>query len=398
MTTSIDTDLDGSPEPEIPPERPRARPGTTRRTRILALLLACAAGAAFVYLDLNYKPAASPEWKPGPFEPPVQYAFVPEDSACHDSMPTKPEGAEPELVTCTDWHLHVNYRRGEGKRELNIPYGVGCGGFDTDEDDCTSDIPLFDAASQVRTTAGELRGVPLAITPDGHSIAYFSNTWKRYLGWDLRTGKRTAISPPLDAKAFNDLLSVEVSPDGAFYALAFSGNRPRLLITESATGRTTTLPGFCQVFGVSRAAEVIAARRVCRENGTVTILDRRGSVTAEWPGGDFVGDLSPDGRMLPEVLTTFGEDGKEFLVLRAAETGEIVRKLELRLLSEPSDAIGHGWLDTDEYIVNAEAPEPGGGSFGYYRVNVRTGDSQRLRQLPLELGQAVSLGDVRKGR
>jgi hypothetical protein len=296
----------------------------------------------------------------------------------------------------------VNYKKGQGRQKLDLPYGMSCAGFKDDEDDCSSDIQLFDAASQIRIDDSYRQGVPLRITPDGHFISYFSKSWMQYVGWDLRTGKRKAISPRLDAKAFGDLQSVNISPDGRFFAVAFSGDQPRLLITDFATGQTSELPGFCRTLGLSRAAAVIAAKKTCTDIGeedepngdTISILNRRGLVAGEWKGGDSADDLSPDGRLLVEVLASVGEGGKEHLAIRDAKTGKIVRTLTLRLLSEPSDAIGYGWIDNDEYILQAETPEPGG-SFGYYRVNVRTGKSLRIRDLALNLGEKVSLGKVR---
>lgn len=118
------------------------------------------------------------------------------------------------------------------------------------------------------------------------------------------------------------------------------------------------------------------------------MLNRDGAATHEWKGG---GTLSPDGRVLTEM------DEKDRLIVRDAKTGKVVRELDLHLLSEPNDPIGHGWLDADEYIIEAETPEPGG-SFGYYAVNVRTGRSSRIRDLPLDPGETVSLGKVRIDR
>ncbi|WP_162641616.1 hypothetical protein [Streptosporangium sp. 'caverna'] len=381
-------------------KRRSARPGPSRRTGLFVLLV-FVIGAGFLYLNRHDEPEALPEWKPGPFDPPVQYAFIPEKSDCRDHLADATEDAEAKLVTCSEWTLHTNYKNGQGRQELDLTYGMSCAGVKADEDDCSSDIQLFDAASQVQIDDSYRQGVPLRITPDGHFISYFSKSWMRYVGWDLRAGQRKSISPRLDAETLNDLRSVNISPDGRFFTVAFSGTQPRLLITDFATGQTSTVPGFCRVLGLSQAAAVIAAKRACTDIGedgskddTVTILNRSGLVTGEWKGRDSVNDLSPDGRLLVEVLASVGEDGKEHLVVREAKTGKVVRTLTLRLLSESSDAVGYGWLNNDEYILQAETPEPGG-SFGYYRVNIRTGKSLRIRDLALSLGEKASLGNVR---
>jgi hypothetical protein len=63
----------------------------------------------------------------------------------------------------------------------------------------------------------------------------------------------------------------------------------------------------------------------------------------------------------------------------------------LHLLSEPNEAIGHAWLTDREFIVQADPPEAGTG-FGYYRVDVASGASQRIVDLGLNPGGAISLG------
>ncbi|MFK4036370.1 hypothetical protein ACI2LC_11295 [Nonomuraea wenchangensis] len=365
------------------------------------LLLICILGAGFLYMNQDNTPRPAWEWKPGPYDPPVQYAFIPEDTECHGwpSGPTEEE-AEPPLIACTEWRLRVNYELGKGRQDIGLTYGAGCGGYrrgvSVGDDDCTSDIELYDAASQVQLSDSERRGVPLRITRDGHRIAYLSKKYLQFVGWDLPTAQQKAISPRLDARMLDDVRSVEISPDGKFFAVSFAGDQPRLLVTEFATGRTATIRGFCAILGMSQGASRIAARRTCSdlvEAGTVTILKRDGTVISEWGSAASVGSLSPDGKSIVEIQADFGDDGDEYLVTRNAMTGKVTKKLKLNLLSEPSDAVGHAWLSNREFIVEAETPEPGG-SFGYYRVNVGTGVSHRIRDLGLNPGGTVSLGSA----
>ncbi|MFG1617458.1 hypothetical protein ACGFI3_32265 [Nonomuraea wenchangensis] len=365
------------------------------------LLLICILGAGFLYMNQDNTPRPAWEWKPGPYDPPVQYAFIPEDTECHGwpSSPTEEE-AEPPLIACTEWRLRVNYKLGKGRQDIGLIFGAGCGGYrrgvSVGDDDCTSDIELHDAASQVQLSDSERRGVPLRITRDGHRIAYLSKKYLQFVGWDLPTAQQKAISPRLDARMLDDVRSVEISPDGKFFAVSFAGDQPRLLVTEFATGQTTTLRGFCAILGLSQGASRIAAQRTCSdlvEAGPVTILKRDGTVISEWGSAASVGSLSPDGQSVVEIQADFGDDGDEYLVTRNATTGKVVKKLKLNLLSEPSDAVGHAWLSNREFIVEAETPEPGG-SFGYYRVNVGTGVSHRIRDLGLNPGGTVSLGSA----
>ncbi|MEZ7126372.1 hypothetical protein ACBR40_13680 [Nonomuraea sp. AD125B] len=350
-------------------------------------------------MNQDASPRSTWEWTPEPFDPPVQYAFIPENSSCPGWSPDAAEEGEPPLVTCTEWRLHVNLKLGRGRQDIGVPYGVGCGGYrkgvSVGDDDCTSNIDLYDAASQIQLNDTEGRRVTLRITRDGHRIAYFSKKYMQFVGWDLPTAQRKATSPRLDAQALGDVRDLDISPDGEFFAVSFAGSRPRLLITEFATGQTTTLQGFCAIIGMSHDAARIAAQRTCSgisEPSTVTILKRDGAVISERREGYSAESLSPDGQFLVDIQADAG-DGDEYLVTRDVMTGKIIRKLKLHLLSEPSDAVGHGWLTDDEYIVEAEAPE-GDGSFGYYRVNVHSGVSHRIRDLGLHPGNTVSLGSA----
>lgn len=200
-----------------------------------------------------------PEWRwtPQPVAAPVHHAFLPEDSTC--GWPDLPDA----LVTCAEWLLHVNDDR---------------------------DIAIPDAASQVRLNERLRRAVELRVAPDGHRIAYLSRQDLRFVALDLPTAQLKAISPRLDAAAMYDLRSLEISPDGNYFAVSFAGNRPHSLLTEFATGRTATLPGVCSIIGMSRDAARIAARKTCPDffqdspvqDETVTLIERNGAVIGEW--------------------------------------------------------------------------------------------------------------------
>ncbi|MEU6720181.1 hypothetical protein ABZ897_52735 [Nonomuraea sp. NPDC046802] len=401
MRTSINKNGSDASGLNLPPHGLQDSP---RRTSIKGLgifILICILGAGLLYIDQNTSPRPAWEWKPQPFDPPVQYAFIPEDPKCPSRPPdSTEEETKPPLIACNEWRLHANFKLGKGRHDIGVPFGVGCGGrrggVSVSDDDCTSDIQLFDAASQVQLSDGKQRSGALRITRDGHRIAYLSKKYMQFVGWDLPTAQQKAISPRVDAQALEDLSSLEISPDGKFFAVSFAGTQPRLLVTEFATGRTTTLQGFCAILGISQGASRIAAQRTCsdpNEADTVTILKRDGTVISEWRGTDSIENLSPDGKSIVEIQTDFGDDGDEYLATRNALTEKLTKKLKLHLLSEPSDAVGHAWLTNDEYIVEAETPEPGG-SFGYYRVNVKSGSSRRIRDLGLNPGSTVSLGSV----
>ncbi|MEU4541610.1 hypothetical protein AB0G15_42960 [Streptosporangium sp. NPDC023825] len=368
------------------------------------LLLLGILGVGFLYLNWDTKPrTVAWEWIPKPYDPPVQYAFTPENNECHQwPSRSEDESARPPLVACTEWRLRVNYVRDEGRQDIGIPYGGGCGGHrlgvSVSDDTCVSDIELYDAASQVEIDSKHRRDVPLQISRDGHRLAYFSKKHSQFLGWDLPTAQMKAISPRLDARMLNDIRSLEISPDGKFFAITFGGSRPRLLLTEFATGHTRTLPGVCTVLGIGKNPLRIAVQKDCpsiEDEGTttrkMTILDRDGATVSEWTEGEFAGELSPDGRLFLAIHTD--ENDVDYLVTRDAMTGKLIKKLKLRLLSESSDAMGHAWLNANEYIIEAEPPEPGG-SFGYYKVNVQSGRSDRIRDLNLDLSDNLSLGSV----
>ncbi|RBQ21354.1 hypothetical protein DP939_01140 [Spongiactinospora rosea] len=305
-------------------------------------------------------------------------------------------------MTCTDWRLHVLFKEGQGRQDIGILFGVSCGAHRSSGDECIGDIGLSDAASMVRVNESHYRTVPLQVSRDGHRVAYFSKKHLKFVAWDLPTAQTKAISPRLDPQSLDDLSGLEISPDGGFFAVAFHGARPRLLITEFATGKTTTLNGYCSTYGMSRKASWIAVSRECSEEdgtytedeGLVTILKRNGEVVSEWKGSEYASVLSPNGRTTVEIHSTPTEDTDEYVITRDAMTGRPIKKFKLRLLSEPSDAIGDCWLNDEEYVVKAEPPESGDGSFGYYRLNVRSGTSHRIRDFKLSLDGDVSMGTI----
>ena len=250
----------------------------------------------------------------------------------------------------------------------------------------------------------QCRSAPFRISLDGHHVAYFSKQRAAFVGWDLPAAKIREISPKLDVQKLDDLHGVDISPNGRLFSVAFAGDRPHVLLTDFSTGKTLNLPGFCDVLGLSEDAETIAMISACLDpldeetddDKTVTIVNHQGKTVATWTGDD--GDLSPDGKMLADVPDTYGEDNADdHLVTYDARTGRTLGKRPLKPLSEDSYLIGYGWLDDDEYIVKAETTDTSE-SFGYYAVNVRTGKSQRIRDLGLDPGDRVSLGKARRPR
>ncbi|MFI0423155.1 hypothetical protein [Spongiactinospora sp. 9N601] len=192
------------------------------------------------------------------------------------------------------------------------------------------------------------RSVPLQVSRDGHRVAYFSRKHLKFMAWDLPTGQTKAISPRLDPQSLDHHSGLEISPDGGFFALTFTGARPRLLITEFATGKTTTLNGYCTISGMSRNASRIAVSRECSEDDD--------TYAEEWKGSEYASVLSPDGRTTVEIHTTYAEDADEYVITRDAMTGRPIKKFKLRLLSEPNDATGDGRLNDEEYRRPGRAP------------------------------------------
>ena len=140
---------------DLPPHGLKDSRGRRPMRWVGVLLLICILGAGFLYMNQDNTPRPAWQWKPGPYDPPVQYAFIPEDTECHGwpSSPTEEE-AEPPLIACTEWRLRVNYKLGKGRQDIGLIFGAGCGGYrrgvSVGDDDCTSDIELHDAASQVQ--------------------------------------------------------------------------------------------------------------------------------------------------------------------------------------------------------------------------------------------------------
>ncbi|MEV0973692.1 hypothetical protein [Microtetraspora glauca] len=328
---------------------------------------------------LSPKPRVTVEWRPDPFDPPIQYAYVGEDASCEPFPRADDEDAEP--VMCAEWRLRSVFKEGEYRHDSGLHGGGGCG----DDGTCWEDVEFFDAVSTAQVDDGSARSMPLLVSPDGHHLAYFSKTRRRFVGWDLPAARLLDLSPKLDAWALDDFRSLHVSPDGGYFAVAFGGPDSRVLLTETSLGRTTTIRGFCGVIGVSgQAMGVLGCSQVEQDDPdeeVVTLIDTQGKVLGKWTGSYATDGLSPNGRVIVEIRNE-DTSGKDVLVIHDARTGRVVKRHPLRLLPEENDAYGYGWLDDYEYVVEAETPE-GAGSFGFYAVDVRTGKSHRIRDLPL---------------
>ncbi|GII95184.1 hypothetical protein [Sinosporangium siamense] len=398
------------------------RGGAPGRFGRYALALAVLVGGAFTYVSLtdvpgeaaqagptpapppsaaptpvvSSTPAMAEEWTPQPFTLPVQYAYAPDLHNCR-------RGASPqdvsESIACNGWTLRVKHTNGEKPDEQGLAHSRTCS-----QRGCWSNIRLHDAVNFAKIDESTTRSMPLQISPDGHSVVYFSASRMQFVGWHLPTARIEPVSPRMDVATLAEFQGVDISPDGRFFSVSFSGESPRVLVTNAATRKTSTFRGFCDVLGISRNATVIAAGRGCRDaagsspvkKGTVAILDRRGKIQGEWRRDGIDYSLSPDGLRLVEVRSDVDESGKEQLVIYNTKTaGRVLKKHELRLLSQPktASATGRSWANEHEYVVRADKAG-GRGSLGYYAVDVRSGASQRLRDLPLRGGEQFSLGKV----
>ncbi|MDP9849525.1 hypothetical protein J2853_008736 [Streptosporangium lutulentum] len=386
-------------DPLSPIRSLRSRRSSPRRSLVryigAATALLVALLAVNAYATRGSEPERASAWKPERLDPPVQYAFLSDESGCEN--PPRQEELDSSIVTCSDWTMRVEYKKGKDRQELGLLEYESCDDSGINAN-CSNNITITAAASRTRTGEGEQRGVPFQVSLDGHRVAYFDKGRMAFVGWDLPSAKILEISPALDVKGLHDLNGVAVSPRGRFFSVAFTGDRPRVLLTDFSTGRTLELPGFCGVLGLSEDTEAIALRSACPDpigdepdrDKIVTIVNHRGQTLATWPGGE--GDLSPDGKTLANVPDTYGEENvDEQLVTYDARTGRVLGKRLLKPLSEDSHIIGYGWLDDDEYIVKAETTDTFE-SFGYYAVNIRTGKTHRIRDLGLNPGERVSLG------
>ncbi|WP_405144169.1 hypothetical protein OG589_40990 [Sphaerisporangium sp. NBC_01403] len=370
------------------------RKGRAGRAAILVVVVAViAAGALYLNRD---KPDPEYVWKPGPFDPPVQYAYVPQTTACADSVPPS---EEQSAIHCTEWKVFTAYKQGQsGRMELGTWFGEGCG-----DDGCSADIDLVDAVNSVHTRE---RGssVPLRVSPDGHRIAYFSKARSRFVAWDLPSARMVDISPPVPWSTLLDVAGLDMSPDGRVFAVAFGGTGPRVLITDFTTGTTSAMPGYCGVIGMAREGATMALRRECPEFAdeltetpkTVVMIDRNRKVTKEFTATGVDG-LSPDGRTLAGVLTDFDHGDEQYFVTTDPVTGRVNERFPLKPLSEPSYSFAREWLGDREYLVNA-VTEVGHESFGFYAVDVRTGKSERVRDVGLNPGSRVEFGKIRRDK
>src|SRR5690606_36093689 len=134
-----------------------------KSTRDGTALLAALVVVVAVYLTVhNPVPPRHtvPEWTPAPYDPPVRWAHRSPFEAGHPEAPPVTD----ELVVCTEWTLLAEFKAGEGRLDPGFTYGAGCGRYDESDDDCSAQLRLSDAASRVRTSSGELRDMPVAVS------------------------------------------------------------------------------------------------------------------------------------------------------------------------------------------------------------------------------------------
>ncbi|MEV0589558.1 hypothetical protein [Nonomuraea sp. NPDC050310] len=174
-------------------------------------------------------------------------------------------------------------------------------------------------------------GAPVAITPDGRRIAYYSEPARRFVARDLDSGRIWPVSEEITRAALvaggTRLL---FSPDGRH--LAVSG-----ALYEVETGRRTDLPSGWFAESVPAGGSPLVVRDADDRIGL--LADGQVRVLFKPEHWFMAGPLSEDGRTLTGLtgrvptsrhLTEDGEVPYDTLVSIDTETGRVTRSVKLR--------------------------------------------------------------------
>jgi hypothetical protein len=287
-------------------------------------------------ITVSFEPRTRPAlqtWKPPHTLYTIQYGT---QAKCEQPNPALEDVPPPPppvgTVTCMGWTLHLVAKPGTGSGGLSHVCL---------NDECFQDVFIPDAAVLVAEGADSWHGVHIAISRDGHRVAYLSGTEHRFVAVDLRGRTKRYLSPILTPDQQRDP-RVNVSPDGRFFTVSYDGTRTR---TDFTTGATE--PDRTQV-------------------------DSSGEDLG------FTVD-SPNGKKVARTDSEKSRNGS--LVISDSATGRVLKSHALPGLGGASDSEVISWLDDREVLIKMVSVA-GREHLGWFRIDVVTGEMRRVPRLP----------------
>ncbi|SDK33282.1 sigma factor-like helix-turn-helix DNA-binding protein [Nonomuraea jiangxiensis] len=229
---------------------------------------------------------------------------------------------------------------------------------------------------QAHVGTGDGPSVPVAISRDGHLLAYYSRAKQAHVVRDLVGG--TAVTSPVkigpERIGIGSMLAL--SDDGPY--LIFDpkeGTKDPALLIDLRTGRTRQVNGAYEVVAIKDGiAELVRYRKTDLWRMPVT----EGGRPVRFDGVFIMfSETAPDGRTV--AAFEFPEHQKRMLTVLDARTGRTLRKVAVRGLpgAKGSGVVGTGlWRGASEVTIIFQHE----GGTRLYGVDVGTGRARLLAE------------------
>lgn len=221
-----------------------------------------------------------------------------------------------------------------------------------------SPIRWISQSGVARLASGQDMALPnvawiVAVSNDGHRVAYVDDAYDFYMALDLRTGQLRQLNAMSAGRVRYQGPHLAVSGDGTLFATS-----PEALaettVTNFDTGETRIIKNLCRLYGIT-ASGVLGSRECEGDSDLRWVSPGKKPRVFEYLNRNWKPSLSPDGKF----IAVHGFTLIDF------ETGRSVR-------SFPIPATEH-WLDADHLLASTDN--------GYYAADIKTGS---LTKLPID--------------
>lgn len=188
----------------------------------------------------------------------------------------------------------------------------------------------------------------VAVSNDGHRVAYIDEAPGRYVALDLRTGQIRQLSQELAGRVNEPHLAI--SGDGVFFATS-PASVAETTVTNFDTGESRIIKNLCRLYGVTPSG-VLGSRECEGDSDLRWVSPGKRPRIFEYLNRNYGPSLSPDGKF----IAVHG-----FTLIDFA-SGKAVRNFPIPATEQ--------WLDADHLLART--------SNGYYAANIKTGSLTKL--------------------
>ncbi|WP_327590172.1 hypothetical protein OHA25_26500 [Nonomuraea sp. NBC_00507] len=190
----------------------------------------------------------------------------------------------------------------------------------------------------------------VAVSRDGHRIAYIDDVSDRYIALDLRTGQIRKLNAKPVGRVMAHEPHLAISGDGVFFATS-PAEVAETTITNFDTSETRIIKNVCRLYGVT-ASGVLGTRDCEGDSDLRWVSPGKKPRVFEFLNRNDGPSLSPDGK----VIAVRG-----FTLIDFA-TGKAVRDFPIPATEQ--------WLDADHLLART--------GNGYYAADIGTGTLTKL--------------------